>query len=58
MAVRGTHCISRSNGSPTKEALADARPQALQKLQAYSVEYVEDFSGPRTKQMPAHRSPH
>jgi len=41
----------------TKEAPADARPQALQKQKAYSLEYVEDLSGPRTTQMPGHRSP-
>ena len=28
-----------------------------EKPEAYSLEYGEDFSGPRTKQMPGHRSP-
>ena len=28
-----------------------------EKPEAYSLEYVEDFSGPRTKQMLVHRSP-
>jgi hypothetical protein len=40
-----------------KAAPADARPQASEKPEAYSLEYVEDFSGPRTAQMPGHRSP-
>jgi hypothetical protein len=31
-----------------------ARPE---KSEAYSLEYVEDFSGPRTTQMVADRSP-
>ena len=31
-----------------KEGKADARPQA-RKPEAYSLEYGEDFSGPRTK---------
>ena len=34
-----------------KQALADARPQACEKPEAYSLEYGEDFSRPRTKQM-------
>jgi hypothetical protein len=41
----------------TKEATADARPQGAEKPEAYSPEYVEDFSEPRTKQMLMHRSP-
>jgi hypothetical protein len=35
--------------------LAEARPQARKKPQAYSLEYVEDFFEPRTTQMPADR---
>jgi hypothetical protein len=37
--------------------LADARPQARKKPEAYSLEYVEDVFGPRTTQMPADRLP-
>jgi hypothetical protein len=37
--------------------LADARPQARKKSEAYSLEYVEGFFGPRTTQMSADRLP-
>jgi hypothetical protein len=40
-----------------EKARADARPQTLKKPEAYSLEYVEDFSGSRTRQMPVHYTP-
>ena len=33
------------------------RQAGPEKPEAYSLEYVEDLSGPRTKQMPGHPSP-
>jgi hypothetical protein len=33
------------------------RGRRLEKQEVYSLEYVEDFFGPRTKQMPADRLP-
>jgi len=50
-------CLTFAVRHETKEAPADARPQAQEKPEAYSLEYVEDFSGPRTTQMPVHRLP-
>ena len=47
------HCLRNE----AKEMRPDARPQARKKPEAYSLEYVEDFSGPRTTQMVADRSP-
>ncbi len=43
---------SRGEGGAVRCATA-----GLEKPEAYSLEYVEDFSWPRTKQMPGHRSP-
>ena len=37
--------------------LADARPQAQKNRRRIRLEYVEDFFGPRTTQMPADRLP-
>jgi hypothetical protein len=40
-----------------KEPRSDARPQTRIKPEAYSLKYVEDFSGSRTPQTAADRSP-
>jgi hypothetical protein len=40
-----------------KEPWPDARPQARTKPEAYSLKYVEDFSGSRTPQTAADRLP-
>ena len=53
-ARESVRVILRCEGN---EMLADARPQARKNRKAYSLEYVEDFFGPRTTQMPADRLP-
>ncbi|MGE3154101.1 MAG: hypothetical protein AB7G48_18530 [Nitrospiraceae bacterium] len=40
-----------------REVRSDAGPQAREKQEAYSLEYIEDLFGPRTTQVAAHRSP-
>ena len=49
--------VGLSNPSvQAKETLADERRKA-RKIEAYSLEYVEDFLEPRTTQMPVDRLP-
>ena len=39
------------------EVWSDAKPQTRKSLKVSSLEYIEDFSGPRTMQMVIDRSP-
>jgi hypothetical protein len=40
-----------------EQAAGRCKAEGLKKPEAYSLQYVEDFLGPRTTQMPADRSP-
>jgi hypothetical protein len=47
------HCLRHE----AKEGRPDERRKARKKPEVYSLEYIEDFFGPRTTQMVADRSP-